>query len=99
MFELDQAIAGWRRQMTADGLKCSGVLDELESHLREEVERQVGSGLDVKQAFCAAIEQLGPPRALTTEFAKVGETNHLLARLKNFFLTLAGIPNSSLATN
>src|SRR4051812_30766157 len=98
MFELDQAIAGWRRQMTADGLKTSAVLDELESHLREEVERQTRSGADEKLAFCAAVEQLGSPHALTTEFAKVGETNYLLARLKDFFLTLAGIPNSSLAT-
>jgi hypothetical protein len=99
MFNLEQAIAGWRRQMNADGLKSAAVLDELESYLREEVERQARAGADEKVAFCAAIEQLGQPQALTTEFAKIGETNDMVARIKDFFLTLAGIPNASLATN
>jgi len=37
MFDLDQAISEWRRQMAAGGIKLPDALDELESHLREEV--------------------------------------------------------------
>jgi len=99
MFNLDHAIAEWRREMAADGLKAPALLDELESHLQEDVERQVQSGVGVEQAFGLAIRRLGQPRALTDEFSKIGETNKVLARLKYFLLTLAGIQNPTLATN
>jgi hypothetical protein len=99
MFELDRAIAEWRRQMAGEGIKSPALLDELESHLQDDVERQVQSGTSAKEAFHAAVNRLGQPRALTNEFSKVGETNEASARLKYFFRTLAGIQNPSLATN
>jgi len=99
MFNLDQAIAGWRRQMAADGLKASAALDELESHLQDDVERQVQSGIGAEQAFHAAVSRLGKSNALTHEFAKIGETSETLARIKYFLLTLAGIQNPILAIN
>jgi len=99
MFELDQAIAKWRWQMAADGIKSPALLDELESHLQEDVERQAQAGKDVEAAFHTAVVRLGQPSALTNEFSKVGETNEALARLKYFLLTLAGIQNPILATN
>lgn len=99
MFNLEQSIAEWRRQMHADGLKSRGVLDELESHVREEVERRVQAGWGAQPAFEVAIQQLGQTDVLTNEFAKVGETDEAFARVKHFFLTLAGIQNPILATN
>lgn len=99
MFELDKAIADWRRQMIAEGIKTPVLLDELESHLQEDVECQVRAGTNVEQAFHAAVRRLGQSSALTDEFSKVGETNEAFARIKYFFLTLAGIQNPSLATN
>jgi hypothetical protein len=45
MFNLDQAIADWRRQMLAAGIKTPVPLEELEIHLREDVEQQMQSGL------------------------------------------------------
>lgn len=99
MFDLEQAIAEWRRKMTAAGIKTPTLLEELESHLRDEVDRRAQSGGDLNLAFCGAMEQLGQPRALKTEFAKLIATNDIVARIKDFFLTLAGIPNVSLATN
>src|SRR4051812_30167700 len=99
MFNLNQAIAEWRQQMAADGLKAPALLDELESHLQEDVERQVQAGVGAEHAFREAIGHLGQPSALTDEFAKVGETNETFARIKYFFLTLAGIQNPTLATH
>src|SRR6267154_3427870 len=54
MFDLDQAIAQWRRQMLAAGIKTPVTLDELESHLRDDVEQQVQSGWEVQPAFEAS---------------------------------------------
>ena len=99
MFNLDDAIAEWRRKTIAAGIRSPQVLDELESHLQEEVERQVQSGVGMEQAFRVAVRRLGQLGALTGEFSKIGETNEVLARFKYFFLTLAGIQNPTLATN
>ena len=68
---LDNDIANWRRQMFAAGIKSAEVLDELESHLRDDVERRIRAGMDTAQVFGMAAAQFGPPRALKMEFAKV----------------------------
>ena len=70
MFNLEQAITEWRRQMTAGGIKSPAVLDELESHVREEMERLVRSGSDAEKAFEAAVRKIGPASALKNEFKK-----------------------------
>ena len=74
MLNLDQSIADWRRQMAAGGIKSHRVLDELESHLRDDIEEQTRSGLDAPQAFKAAIQRIGRAGELKAEFAKVGRT-------------------------
>jgi len=56
--------------MTAGGVKNSSVLDELESHLREDVERELRAGVEVQKAFAAAVQKLGPASALRNEFKK-----------------------------
>ena len=70
MFDLEKSIADWRRQMQAAGIKTPVPLEELESHLREEIEQQVKSGLDGRRAFEIAAQQIGPPGALKKEFKK-----------------------------
>lgn len=92
MFDLEQSIAEWRRQMLAGGIKDSAVLDELESHLRDAFERQAQSASSPQEAFEIAVRQIGQPGALQTEFAKAGATNETgLRRLKNAFLRFIGI--------
>ena len=59
MFNLDQSIAEWRRQMTVSGIKSPRVLDELESHLSDDVEDQVRTGSSAQRAFAIAVQRLG----------------------------------------
>ena len=70
MFNLDQAIAEWRRQMSAAGIKTPVPLYELESHLREDVEVGIRTGLSPEQAFETGVRRFGQPQALEAEFAK-----------------------------
>ena len=63
MFEVEQAMATWRRQMSEAGL-AEQVLDELESHLCDDLERRTRSGENVQQAFEAALLTLGEANAL-----------------------------------
>jgi len=72
MLNLNEAIADWRRQMAAGGITSPNVLDELESHLRADVEQQVRSGLTVHQAFEVAAQRMGSASLLKAEFMKVG---------------------------
>lgn len=71
MFNLEQSIAIWRRQMSAGGIKSHDVLDELESHLREDIERQIREGTQTEQAFARAVERVGRADELKLEFGKV----------------------------
>ena len=70
MFDLDQAIADWRRQMLAAGIKTPEMLKELEIHLRDDVEHRIRCKLSVEQAFDRAVQQLGSANKLKGEFAK-----------------------------
>ena len=70
MFDLEQSIADWRQQMLAAGIKTPVPLEELEIHLREEIERQMKSGLSGQEAFEISIRQIGQPKRLNNEFKK-----------------------------
>ena len=74
MFSLEQAISEWRQQMLAAGIRAPVPLEELEVHLREEIERQMKTELNAEKAFGAAIQQIGQAHALENEFKKIGRT-------------------------
>src|SRR5579863_9024050 len=70
MFNLDQAITDWRRQMIASGIRSRGVLDELENHLREDVDWKARLGVGEQAAFAAVVRQIGGADVLKIEFTK-----------------------------
>jgi leader peptidase (prepilin peptidase)/N-methyltransferase len=80
MFDLEKAIAEWRQQMLAAGIKTPVPLDELESHLRDDVDHQAKSGMKEQQAFEAAIQRIGHAGVLRNEFTKIDETTDFLRR-------------------
>src|SRR6267378_4486845 len=84
MFELEKAIAEWRQQIIAAGLKKGEALDELEDHLRKDVQQQIQAGLTTQGAFEIAVERIGGTQALKAEFAKVSHRTGFLAMLKGF---------------
>ena len=75
MFDLEQSIAAWRQQMLAAGIKTPVPLDELESHLRDDVEQQMQSGLNATQAFANSVRRLGHAGKLKSEFKKTCGAN------------------------
>ena len=78
MFDLEQSISDWRKQMLAAGIKAPVPLDELESHLREEIERQIQSGASDQEAFQRTVLQIGQAKELKAEFVKNGYLFSLL---------------------
>ena len=71
MFNLEQSIAEWRRQMLVAGVKTPVPLEELESHLRDDIRALVSAGEPEAQAFQLAVARLGSPRSVRTEFNKI----------------------------
>jgi hypothetical protein len=71
MFNLDQAVLEWRRQMLAADIKSPVPLDELETHLRDEIEQQTKSGVSEAEAFQTAVEKIGRAHMIQNEFKKV----------------------------
>src|SRR3954470_14008664 len=74
MFNLEKAIVAWRQDLAVAGIHRALALDELESHLRDDVEQRVRTGEQVEEAFRAAVARLGQPAVLQKEFAKVCTT-------------------------
>jgi hypothetical protein len=66
----DHAISEWRRAMQRAGIDDPATLDELEAHLREEMERRVADGATEEEALRGAMQKLGKPEAIREEFAK-----------------------------
>src|SRR5258706_14417851 len=75
MFDLNQAITAWRRKTAAAGLQTPEVLNELESHLREEMGALVSAGTPELQAFEIAVARIGSPGSVGAEFNKVESTS------------------------
>lgn len=71
MFDLNEEITKWRTSL-AESEKCSRAdIDELESHLREEIERLTALKLSEQEAFYVARHRLGDAGSLADEFAKI----------------------------
>ena len=71
MFKLEQAISDWRRQMAVTGIASAEVLDELEAHLRDELQQQIAAGANERVAFERAVARIGKASVLKAEFAKL----------------------------
>lgn len=90
MFDLEKSIANWRKQMVAAGIEISA-LDELESHLRDDIDREVRLGTMQSEAFESAVRRLGQPAILKKEFMIFDRTS-ILRRLKGFILGTGKMP-------
>jgi hypothetical protein len=81
MFNLDEAITEWRRQMAADGNKNATILDELESHLREDICARLEAGDSETRAFVKAFASIGNPSVVRKEFNKISRTPGLPVKI------------------
>jgi hypothetical protein len=75
MVDLEDSFTDWRWQMLAAGIKAPEPLEELELHLREEVEQQLRLTGDADEAFAKAVRRMGHPRELKREFSKTNGWN------------------------
>ena len=68
--DIDAQIAEWRTYLASRPEVLSADVDELESHLRDQIDTLQSAGLDHDEAFLVAVKRLGSIDALTREFAR-----------------------------
>ena len=76
--------------MLAAGIKTPVPLEELEIHLREEIERQMKSGLCQQQAFEISSPLMGEAALIKDEFKKIGTTRRSMMRTIAMLMSLFG---------
>ena len=90
MHDLEQLVAEWRKTMMATPAISHETLDELENHLRDNVEQLVMSGMTEAEAFHRAVSQLGGAALIASEFRKLDPPTWLPVKLViGFGLALA----------
>jgi Clp amino terminal domain, pathogenicity island component len=98
MFNLEQSISEWRLQMQSVGVKNPDIVDELESHLREDLARRMQSGQSEEQAFEGAVQGVGQANLLKHEFAKLSGKKWAWLRKLKGVIAGAFVPGPSLGT-
>ena len=68
--QLEQQIAAWRGYVGRGEAIAGRDVDELEDHLRDQIERLEASGLAPDEAFLVAVKRLGGLDDLSREFAR-----------------------------
>ena len=71
MFDLNEKISMWRSNLAQSETLGSSDIDELESHLREEIENLTGLKLSDEEAFLIATHRLGSTDSLAEEYEKI----------------------------
>ena len=71
MFNLDKALASWRRNLANNHAFSADDLDELEQHVRDQVAALCRRGLSDKEAFRTAVHEMGEYGTAEREYRKV----------------------------
>ena len=80
MFDVERQIEQWRAGLVGSEMLGNSTVDELESHLREEMGDLKASGLSDEEAFFVSRRRLGEVDVLAAEFAKVNPARRFAGR-------------------
>ena len=72
MYDLNKEIAKWKSSVSRQRACSRDELNELESHLREEIDVLIGRGVTESEAFAEAVARMGAAEEISDEFAKDG---------------------------
>ncbi len=74
MFDLENSIQEWKRSLRKNSYFEDGDIEELESHIRDRVKDLIDQGLHDELAFDKAIQEIGKPEEMATEYHKTSTT-------------------------
>lgn len=86
-FDIEEKISNWKAYLNSQGSFLPDDLEELETHLRDEIEALRKSGLDGEEAYFIGIKRLGKTDSLSREFYKINAQSlwkHLFTPSESF---------------
>ncbi|HXE53880.1 MAG TPA: permease prefix domain 1-containing protein, partial [Tepidisphaeraceae bacterium] len=89
MFDLEDNIRAWRQAVTELFARHVECVDELESHIREEFDRLIASGISPQDAWQTALGRLGDPRKIADDLATLDRSAWLPAWVAWIVLALS----------
>lgn len=95
MFDLNEQMNKWRGNLAQSQTLGNSDIDELESHLREEIENLSDLNLSDEEAFLVATHRLGSTESLAEEYEKINRGVKFRHRL---FWIATGVLGYFLAT-
>ena len=70
MFDLEKVIKQWQRTLRKNEMLEDGYIEELESHLQDEIDHQISLGFSKEEAFKKAVADIGQADSIGTEYYK-----------------------------
>jgi hypothetical protein len=102
-FSIDKSIINWKSQLSKKVNFTGDNINELESHLLDEIQELKELGLNDEESFLVAIQRLGSIEQLTSEFSKVNQKvyfrSKVLPYLKGVLMFIAFMTITELLTN
>lgn len=96
MFDLNEKISMWRSNLAQSQALGNSDIDELESHLHEEIENLKDSKLSKEETFLVATHRLGSTDSLAEEYEKINRGKRFR---QNVSWMITGILTYLLATH
>ena len=94
MFNIEENIRSWKKGLRKGGDFEDGDIEELESHLRDEIEKLISDGLTEEKAYQKAVEKIGEPEIIGIELHKTKVVSEKAFRHKgNESFSAALVPN------
>ncbi|MBK1810007.1 hypothetical protein JHL18_05035 [Clostridium sp. YIM B02505] len=87
MFQLEKSLIDWKKKLSASNSLTSSDIEELESHLLDEIDALKKKTLTEEEAFYVACSRLGSVDLLTSEYSIV---NSNFLWIKKFLWLLTG---------
>jgi hypothetical protein len=82
MSDIEKRIEGWRTALSGSQSLGSADINELESHLRDEIGHLQETGLSDVEAFLVARHRMGDAPSIEMEFAKINALGRLGSRIR-----------------
>ena len=93
MFDLENSLKEWRKQLNKNSGFEHGDIEELESHIREQIDEFVDGGKTEEDAFNEAIKGLGELDTISKEYYRTRSEHHtVLNRVQQSIWNSALIP-------
>lgn len=102
-FNLKESLEIWKSELSQNSNMTRDNINELESHLQDEIHELQKIGLSIEESMLIAQNRIGNLKELTTEFGKVNKgvyfRNKIIPYLKGILLFIGFITIAELLTN